>query len=94
MATVVKKTVLVQFLSFSRKVEFEVPSEMDKKTEREVLVAEIKASYKERITNEDKVTLQIKDEDWGGLFVDFFSENVPDKSVFKIIVEKNQVSAT
>jgi len=44
MATVVKKTVLTQFSSFSQKVEFEVPSEIDKKTEREVLLEEIKAS--------------------------------------------------
>ena len=91
MATVLKKTVLVQLASFSRKVEFEVPSETDKKTEREVLVEQIRASYKERIKIEDTITLQIKDEDWGGLFVDFFTENIPDKSVFKIIVEKKEV---
>ena len=60
MATVVKKTVLMQFL-FSQKVEFEVPSGMDGITERVVLIEEIKSSYKVRITNEGKVMLQIKD---------------------------------
>ena len=60
MVTVVKKTVLVQFL-FSRKVEFEVPSGMDGITERVVLIEKIKSSYKVRITNEGKVMLQIKD---------------------------------
>lgn len=58
-----KKTVLVQFGSFTRKVEFEIPLEMDKVTEREALLKEIKVNFKERICIEDKVTLQMKDED-------------------------------
>ena len=69
-----KKTMLVQFGSFTRKVEFEIPLETDKITEREALLKEIKVNFKERICIEDKVTLQMKDEDWGGVFVDFFAE--------------------
>ena len=69
-----KKTVLVQFGLFTRKVEFEIPLETDKVTEREVLLKEIKVNFKGRICIEDKVTLQVKDEDWGGVFVDFFAE--------------------
>lgn len=43
------KTILVQLSSFNQKVEFEVPSD---KTEREVLVEQIRASYSERISTD------------------------------------------
>ena len=34
----------------------------------------------------------MKDEEWGGAFVDYFEDRVPDKSVLRVIVEKPQVS--
>ena len=34
----------------------------------------------------------MKDEEWGGTFVDYFEDRVPDKSVLRVIVEKPQVS--
>ena len=61
-----KKIVLVQLSSFNRKVEFEVPSEAMNKTEREVLLEQIRICYRERINVEDSITLQVKDEEWGG----------------------------
>ena len=41
--------IIVQLSSFNRKVEFEVPSD---KTEREVLVEQIRASYSEQISTD------------------------------------------
>ena len=34
----------------------------------------------------------MKDKEWGGAFVDYFEDGVPDKSVLRDIVEKPQVS--
>ena len=36
----------------------------------------------------------MKDEDWGGVFVDFFAETVQDRSMFKVVVEKDEVSCS
>jgi len=88
-----KMTVGVQFSSFCRKFEFEVPPGGDK-TKREVLEEQIpvRASFREKINIEDSITLQVLDKDWDGLFFGFFDDTVPDRSVFRIIVEdKNQV---
>ena len=59
MATIVK-TVLVQFLSFSRKVEFEVPSGMDGITEREVLIEEIKVVIRKELQEKTKLRYKSK----------------------------------
>ena len=59
MVTIVK-TVLVQFLSFSRKVEFEVPSGMDGITEREVLIEEIKVVIRKELQEKTKLRYKSK----------------------------------
>ena len=33
----------------------------------------------------DKIYLQVKDEEWGGIFVDFFEDDVVHKSVFRMV---------
>ena len=86
-----KKAVLVQLSSFNRKVEFEVPPEGMNKTEREVLLEQIRNSYRERINVEDSITLQVKDKEWGGEFVDDFSDSIPDRSVVRVLVERKKV---
>jgi len=83
-----KKAILVQ-LSFNQKVEFEVPPEGMNKTEREVLLEQIRISYREWINVEDSITLQVKE--WGGEFVDYFSDSIPDKSVVRVLVERKKV---
>ena len=46
----------------------------------------------ERIECDDVVTLQLKGEQWGeGVFVDFFDDVVPNRAVFKVIVENSEV---
>ena len=81
----------MHFSSFCRKIEFEVPSVGDK-AESKVLEEQIRASFSKKINIEDSITLQVLDKDWDGLFFDFFDDTVPDRSVFRDIVEdKNQV---
>ena len=86
------KRVLVQLESFSRVVDFSpeqaMGTEQSVVTEREFLLKEIRHVYRERISPSDKLFLQVKDEEWGGVFVDFFSDVVPDKSIFKVILER------
>ena len=61
------------------------------RTEREILVEQIRASYRGRINFEDDITLQLKDEEWGGEFVDYFGDSVPDRSVVRVVVENNKM---
>lgn len=49
------------------------------------------SAYREELGTEDALILQIKDESWGGLFVDLTSNSViPDKSVIKVVVKVSQ----
>jgi len=56
-------------------------------TEKDLLLAKIRAIYIKRIQADDCVTLQRKDDSWGGIFVDF-GDVIEDRSVFKVVVEK------
>jgi len=38
------------------------------------------------------LTLQVKSEDWGGLFIDFVEQAVADRAVFKLIAVPRSVS--
>lgn len=66
----VSKSVLVHFGDFCRVVQ--IDSGSSKSTEKESLLAAIRVAYSERIGAGDHLTLQKKDESWGGMFVDFF----------------------
>ena len=66
-----KKTVLVQCGEFNRVISFE-PS--DECTERDAFIVEVRRAFNERIGTEDQLMLQMKHEEWGGIFVDYFSE--------------------
>ena len=59
-------------------------------SEQEALISAICVTYK--IAKSDSIMLQMKDEEWAGAFVDYFQDNIPDRSVFMAIVEKPQVS--
>lgn len=83
-----KKTVVVQLGEFNRVIQFEVSTG---KTERDVLLAAVRAAYSDRIGPEHRLTFQVKDEGWGGLFVDFFGDEVTDRSVMKVILERAEV---
>ena len=47
------------------------------KTEFELLI--------ERVRDVCTIFLQVKDEEWGGAFVDYFEDTVPDKNIFRIV---------
>ena len=83
------KVVLVQLDQFCRKITLDLASEQ-KATERELLLSNIRATFSDRINHEDSITLQRKDEEFG-MFIDFFDDEVLDKSIFKTIVEKPEV---
>ena len=54
-----------------------------------MLFEKIKGVYSERIQADDRLTLQRKDDSWGGVFVDFFDKVIEDRSFFKVVVEKS-----
>ena len=56
-----------------------------------MLHTQVRDAYKERIQPDDTVTLQVKDDDFEGMFVDFFEGEIADKSIFRVIVEKAEV---
>lgn len=82
------KKVLVQLGSYNRVVAVDGGS----RSEREALISSIRETFSDKIEDNDAVVLQMKDEEWGGAFVDYFEDRVPDKSVLRVIVEKSQVS--
>ena len=84
-----KKTVLVQLDSFNRKITVQCE---EGAIEVDLLLTQVRdAYYKERIQPDDVVTLQVKDTDFDGMFVDFLEGEIVDKSVFRVIIEKAQV---
>lgn len=81
-----KKVVLVQLGEFNRLVTFETSDEC---TERESFLTEVRRSFSKKIGDQDKLTLQTQHSDWDGVYVDYFSDSIEDKSRFKLIVEQS-----
>ena len=49
----------------------------------------------DRIKPTDRITLQIKDNEWQGVFIDFFfGGDVDDRSIFRVLVEKSQANTS
>ena len=72
------KSVLVRMGAYSRVVAFQSSSD---------LAASIKAVYEDfPDISCGKLHLQIKDEAWGGEFVDLEDREVPDRSILKALV--------
>lgn len=82
------KKVLVQLGSYNRVVTVDDTS----RSEREALISSIRVTFSDKIKDSDAIILQMKDEEWGGAFIDYFEDRVPDKSILRVIVEKPQVS--
>ncbi len=81
------KTVLVQLNQYSRKITLDI-NILNQDDEMELLQKRVRAEFKELLEDEDKLIFQAKDDDFGGLFVDFFDKNVPDNGIFKIVIQK------
>ena len=84
-----KKTVAVQLGEFNRVIQLECTQ--SGVTERERLLLEVRAAYGDRINPTDRLTLQIKDHEWQGMFIDFFGDDIEDRSIFRVLVEKSEV---
>ena len=69
------KTVLVSLEERNRPVTFSGA--------KENLLEEIRVVFKDQLASEEDVYLQIKDESWGGIFVDFLNQEIPDRSILK-----------
>ena len=65
-----KKTVAVQFGDFNRVIHLDCTCK--EISEREALLLPIRATYGDRIKPADRITLQIKDDEWQRMFIDFF----------------------
>ena len=75
-----EKQVLVGYFDHNRIVRFAT---------RDQLVPSIKATFNEVIPPNEipNICIQIKSEDWGGIFIDLAPEDdVPDRSVLRVII--------
>lgn len=76
------KKVLVKFGDHCRPVQFT--------GDHDELVLKTKEEF--ALNQQEDLLLQIKDEDWGGEFIDLSaSDEIPDKSVLKLVLLKKQV---
>lgn len=89
-----KKSVAVQFGSFNRIVVFECSENRLAAagvSERTLLLEAIRVAYKERIGPNDRLTLQVQNDEWGGMLVDFFEDHVQDRMKVSLVVERPKV---
>ena len=83
-----QKRVLLQFGDHSRCID--VPSASgSSKSERELVIERVRRDvYSDLLPPNCTIFLQVKDEEWGGAFVDYFEDTVPDKSIFRVVTAK------
>lgn len=75
------RTVLVVFGERSRQVFFKASGTYSVK---EVLMRAITETYRD-VVGDSKLFLQIKDDSWGGMFVDLQEQEVTDRSVIRAV---------
>ena len=83
------KRVLVQYQEYCRCVVVD-PSSADPPTaERNILQKEIPNVFSDVLseTSTDQIVLQLKDEEWNGMFVDFTQDEVQDKNVYRVFIK-------
>ena len=78
-------TVLVLFGQHTRPVSF-VPGTNPEETQRAMLTA-ILSAFSDKLPPKSSLILQIRDDEWGGMFVDLISQEVLDRSVVKVLVD-------
>ena len=82
-----QKRVLLQFGDHNRCID--VPSAtQSSKSEQELLIERVRDVYSDLLPSNCTIFLQVKDEEWEGVFVDYFEGTVPDKSIFRIVTAK------
>ena len=87
------KTVLVCIGERKRPVNFSAASD----DETSALLSAIRDEFRDIITEDTEIVLQLKDEEWAGEFVDIIrSDNaiIPNKSVVRVVMQKPPVCDT
>lgn len=56
--------------------------------QRSLLLDAIRVAYKERIGPNDRLTLQLKSEDWDGMLIVFFEVHIQDRMKLTFVVKK------
>ena len=89
-----EKTVLVRFCERSRPITF-TSGGSDSESDSDLVLKQFLRTFDDQITKSaaqrNELFLQIKEEEWGGEFVDVSREQViPDRSVLKVLVEKSE----
>ena len=74
-----ERSVLVHFELHARPVSFTGG--------KDELIQAIRTAFSDVLAADDKVFLQIHDESWG-VFIDLLSQDIPERSVLKMIIEK------
>ena len=82
-----KERVLVQFGNNCHCIVVLTTSETTQ-SERKLLEEEIRNMFSDLLAPRDKIYLQVKDEEWGGIFVDFLEDDVVHKCVFRMMAIK------
>ncbi len=77
-----KKTILVTLGELARPVVFAAGDSDDVTRAKEAT----RGVFSDTVKPGDRITMQLKDEAWGGVFVDNLSGQIPDRSVLKAIV--------
>ena len=57
-------------------------------SEREALLVLCCREFSELIPDGVTLTLQVKSEDWRGLYIDYVESTVPNKSIFQLVVSQ------
>ena len=52
---------------------------------------DVRAEYGDQINPTDCLTLQIKDHECQGMFIDLFGDDIEDRIIFRVLVEKSEV---
>lgn len=78
------KTVLVNMGENTRVVVFATSSDVN---DAEALAVAIKTTFADILLPNQTFFVQIKSEEWAGVFVDLLEREIPDKSVVKAIVQ-------
>ena len=82
---------LVHFGQHTRPITFELQGSAEKT--HKAIMESIKVTFSDQLVDiaERTLILQIRDDDWGGTFVDLLTQDVPDRSILQVVVKHSQV---
>jgi len=93
MEEVIEKVVLVMLGDHTRMVKYRVNSSCAEDSELQRLTDAIQERFNDVLSRDDKFFIQVKNEDWGGVFIDYDgSSQIDDKSVVRVVCTVSKVS--